>query len=84
MRAAEGGSVQPMMLLLSIVLGIMPLLGIVWTIVNGTLTTVDGLFMSLILLTLSGLFFLNALFECHDCGYIKLPGKTKSTTAAKK
>ena len=68
---------QPMMLLLSVVLGILPLLGIVWTILNGTITTVDGLFMSLILLTLSGLFFLNALLECRDCGYIKIGSKSK-------
>jgi hypothetical protein len=76
--------VQPMMLLLSVVFGILPLLGIVWTIVNGTLTTVDGLFMSLILLTLSGLFFLNAFLECRDCGLIKLPSKTKTAPPAKK
>ncbi len=73
---------QPMMLLVSVVLGILPLLGIVWTIMNGTITTVDGLFMSLILLSLSGLFFLNAFWECRDCGY--LPGKQKSTPPAKK
>jgi len=66
-----------MMLLISVVLGIFPLLGIVWTILNGTITTVDGLFMSLILLTLSGLFFLNAWLECRDCGYIKIGTKTK-------
>ena len=68
---------QPMMLLISVVLGILPLLGIVWTILNGTITTVDGLFMSLILLTLSGLFFLNAFLECRDCGYIKIGAKAK-------
>ena len=61
---------QPMMLAVSAVLGILPLLGIVWTIKNGTLMTVDGLFMSLILLSLSGLFFLNAFWECRDCGLI--------------
>ena len=72
------------MLLLSVVFGIFPLLGIVWTIMNGSLTTVDGLFISLIFLTLSGLFFLNALFECRDCGYIKLPGKEKTAPAGKK
>ena len=72
------------MLLLSVVFGILPLFGIVWAIMNGSLTTVDGLFISLILLTLSGLFFLNALFECRDCGYIKLPGKAKATTPAAK
>jgi len=73
-----------MMLLLSVVFGVLPLLGIVWTIMNGSLTTVDGLFVSLILLTLSGLFFLNAFFECRDCGYIKVAGKEKTTPATKK
>ncbi len=75
---------RQVMLLLSVVFGVLPLLGIVWTIMNGSITTVDGLFMSLILLTLSGLFFLNALLECRDCGYIKLPGKAKAAPAAKK
>ncbi|PYX80464.1 MAG: hypothetical protein DMG70_23355 [Acidobacteria bacterium] len=48
---------------LSIVLGIIPLLGIAWTIMNGSITTVDGLFLSLILLALSGIFFLNGFLE---------------------
>ena len=52
-----------MMLLLSIVLAIVPLLGIAWTVMNGTVTTVDGLFLSLILLSLSGILFLNAYLE---------------------
>jgi hypothetical protein len=52
-----------MMLLLSIVLGIVPLLGIAWTVMNGTVTTVDGLFLSLILLSLSGILFLNTYIE---------------------
>lgn len=72
------------MLLLSVIFGILPLFGIVWAIMNGSLTTVDGLFISLILLTLSGLFLLNALFECRDCGYIKFPGKAKAATPAGK
>jgi hypothetical protein len=54
-----------MMLLLSIVLGIVPLLGIAWTVMNGTVTTVDGLFLSLILLSLSGILFLNAYLEAR-------------------
>jgi len=45
------------------VLGIIPLLGIAWTIMNGSITTVDGLFLSLILLALSGIFFLNGFLE---------------------
>jgi hypothetical protein len=57
-------------------------LGIVWTVMNGTITTVDGLFMSLILLALSGFFFLNAFWECRDCGYI--PSKQKNAPPAKK
>ncbi len=54
------------MLALSIVLGILPLLGVAWTVQNGTLTTVDGLFMSLILLTLSGILFLNAYLDIRN------------------
>jgi hypothetical protein len=76
--------VRQMMLFLSVVFGVLPLLGIVWTVMNGSLTTVDGLFISLILLTLSGLFLLNAFFECRDCGYIKAPAKEKAAPTAKK
>jgi hypothetical protein len=52
-----------MMLVLSVVLGLIPLAGIAWTIQNGIITTVDGLFMSIILLALSGILFWNALME---------------------
>jgi hypothetical protein len=62
-REASRGDENPMMLLLSIVLGILPLLGIGWTVMNGTVTTVDGLFLSLILLSLSAILFLNAYLE---------------------
>ncbi len=66
-----------MMLVISIVLGIVPLFGIAWTIVTGTVTTVDGLFMSLILLTLSGVFFLNAFWELRDRGALAFLHKKK-------
>ena len=69
-----------MMLALSVVLGILPLLGVAWTLANGMITTVDGLFMSLILLTLSGVFMLNAYWEMRDRGMI---GKKKAVAAAK-
>jgi hypothetical protein len=59
-----------MMLAISLVLGILPLLGVVGTLMNGMITTVDGLFMSLILLTLSGVFLLNAYWEMRDMGLI--------------
>ena len=52
-----------MMLLLSVILGIAPLFGIGWIAENGSLTTVDGLFTTLILLTLSAILFLNACLD---------------------
>jgi hypothetical protein len=70
-----------MMLALSLVLGILPLLGVVWTLANGMITTVDGLFMSLILLMLSGVFTLNAYWEMRDLGMI---GKKKAAAPAAK
>ena len=70
-----------MMLLVSLVLGILPLLGVAWTLMSGMITTVDGLFMSLILLTLSGVFMLNAYWEMRDLGLI---GKKKAVVVASK
>ena len=73
------------MLLISIVLGLLSLAGIVWIIIVGSLLSVDGLFMSLILLTLSGIFLLNVLLECRDHGFLG-KGKgasSKNTSAAK-
>ena len=80
-----GGSVLSMMLVISLVLGILPLLGVVWTLMNGMITTVDGLFMSLILLTLSGIFLLNAYWEMRDLGMLgeKTPGKKAAAPADK-
>jgi hypothetical protein len=64
-------------LLLSIILGLIPLAGIAWIIIAGSITTVDGLFMSLILLTLSGIFFLNVFLELHDRGLVPFLSKNK-------
>lgn len=63
------------MLLISIVLGLVPLAGIAWIVVSGTMTTVDGLFEILIMLSLSAVFFLNAFWE--------LRGKHKPAGPAK-
>jgi len=71
-----------MMLVISIVMGIVPLLGIAWTIATGTVTTVDGLFMSLILLTLSAVFFLNAYWELRDRGALAFLDRKKAAAAA--
>ncbi len=62
-----------MMLLLSLILGIVPLLGITWIVLQASVTSVDGLFMILILVTLSGILFLNACLE--------LRGKLKKSAA---
>ena len=48
-----------MMLLLSVFFGLIPLAGIAWIMKEGSITSVDGLFTSLILLTLSGILFFN-------------------------
>ena len=58
------------MLFLSIVLGLIPLAGIAWIVVSGTITTVDGLFESLIMLSLSGVFFLNVFWELRAKGLL--------------
>jgi hypothetical protein len=62
-----------MMLVLSIVLGIVPLMGVAWIVLKASVTTVDGLFMSLILLTLSAILFLNA--------FLDIRGRLKKSTA---
>lgn len=67
-----------MMLLLSIFLALIPLAGIAWIIITKSLTSVDGLFMSLILLTLSGVFVLNALFEMDERGWLAFLHKNKA------
>jgi hypothetical protein len=52
-----------MVLVTSLFLALIPLLGIVYIVVFGSPTTVDGLFMSLILLSISAILGLNALIE---------------------
>jgi hypothetical protein len=52
-----------MVLIISLLLALLPLLGIAWIFVNGGPFTVDGLFMTLILLTISGICGSMALYE---------------------
>ena len=67
---------RPMILVLSLVLGLVPLVGVVWIFVSGMIVvypfsaTVDGLFMTLILLTLSACLLLNAFWEMRDRGML--------------
>jgi len=52
-----------MLIAIALLLALIPLAGIAWILLSGTLFTVDGLFMSLILLTMSGIVGTTALFE---------------------
>src|SRR5215472_4889930 len=55
-----------MMLLLLLLLAVIPLLGVAWIAVSGSLLpqpTIDALFTSLILLSMSGIFGATAAFE---------------------
>jgi len=52
-----------MALLISLILAFIPLLGILYIAIFSSLTTVDGLFMFLILLSISGILGLNILIE---------------------
>jgi hypothetical protein len=62
-----------MMLVLSLVLGIVPLMGVAWIVLKASVTTVDGLFMSLILVTLSSILFLKV--------YLEIRGRLKKSAA---
>jgi hypothetical protein len=71
-----------MVLILLLILATIPLLGIVWIAVYGTLfpqPTVDALFMSLILLTMSGILGTTALFELRK----RLFGSSPTASSAK-
>lgn len=74
-------------LVLSLVLGVVPLLGVAWIFVSGMITlvppsaTVDGLFMTLILLALSACFLLNAYWEMRDRGMLNFLRKKEAAPA---
>jgi hypothetical protein len=50
----------------SILLALLPLAGIVYIVLTGDLFTVDGLFMSIMLLTISGVFGLDAALDLYS------------------
>jgi hypothetical protein len=52
-----------MVLIISLVMALVPLLGIAWIFVRGSLLTLDGLLMTLILLAISGAFTGYAVLE---------------------
>ncbi len=62
-----------MLLVISAVLGVLPLLGVVWILLTPMRATVDGLFMSLILL----------YWEMRDRGMLDFLRKKKPAAPAK-
>jgi uncharacterized membrane protein len=75
---AEGGLLRAATFLIAIAFCLAPLAGIAWIVVAGSITTVDGLFMSLILLSLSGIFLLNVFWEVQDRGLFSFLHKGKT------
>jgi hypothetical protein len=77
-----------LLLVISLILALLPLLGVVWIVLSGWLATVDGLFLSLILLAISGLFALSALLELRARGWLPFfhsdvkPPDAKTATAS--
>jgi len=71
-----------MMLVISVLLALVPLLGIAWIVLSGSITTVDGLFMSLILLAMSGIVGLNVLLELRKVRTDKHGSLTATATSS--
>ena len=77
---------RPIILVLSLVLGLIPLAGVGWIFTSGMIrlspfsVSMDGLFMTLILLTLSGCLLLAAFWEMRDRGML---GKKQVAAPAK-
>ena len=67
-----------MLLVISLVIALLPLIGVVWIGVQGSLATVDGLFTSLILLAISGTLGLNVLLALRK----KHPGGSRDPRRA--
>jgi hypothetical protein len=70
-----------MMLFISVLLALIPLLGIAWIVLYGSITTVDGLFMALILAAMSGIVGLNVLIELKK-KRSKVAGSSTATATA--
>jgi hypothetical protein len=68
-----------MVLLLSLVLALIPLLGVAWIVIYGSPLTVDGLFTSLILLAMSGILGMNVMLEVRKRHGTSTKGKPDST-----
>src|SRR5438445_13353325 len=73
-----------MLLIISIVLAIVPLLGIAWILSQGLALTVDNLFMSLILLAMSAIFGMSAFLELRKPMLVSAKSeKAKGSTSSR-
>lgn len=77
-KKSAGGAFYAVLLILSIVLALIPLAGIGWIVATKSLTSVDGLFMSLILLAIAGVFLLNVALEMDSRGWLGFLHKDKT------
>ncbi len=77
---------RSIILVLSLLLGLIPLAGVAWIFTSGMIrfspfsVSMDGLFMTLILITLSGCLLLSAFWEMRDRGML---GKKQAAAPAK-
>ncbi len=67
---------------MSTLLAILPLAGVAYIAASGMLFTTDGLFMILMLMTISGVFGLNATLEARDLGLIPFLKPSAASRAA--
>ena len=77
---------RTVMLVASLIMGVLPLAGVVKILRDGEVklagATMDGLFLSLILLAVAGVFFLNAILEMRKAGGLKFLKREKSAPKA--
>ena len=71
------------MLIVSVVLGVLPLLGVGYIALSDWALSVDGLFLMLILLTVGGVFLLNAAWEAKSLGLIPKRKKAAADAGSK-
>ncbi|MGH9671505.1 MAG: hypothetical protein ACRD3A_15480 [Terriglobales bacterium] len=76
MRAIAG-------IVISVLLGMVPLAGVAWVLRTRELLTVDGLFLCLILLTMAGIFFLSAAWDASELGWLDFLKRKKTAPAEK-
>ena len=70
------------LLAVAALLGLIPLAGVAFIVLSGTLLTVDGLFMTLILLAISATFFFEIALEMHRRGMLPFIPKPSEAPAA--